>query len=123
MIQSTKHLYIYTVGEHSLCLHPILPPSLGSLSLTKNVMHSPRPLLLVVKNIKLCQTLKFQYTFWQLQPGGLTLAALAIMRNARRRQYPPDWVDPIFEVFMVGSGKEQSGSQAILSSEPSAKFR
>ena len=59
----------------------------------------------------------------KLQPGGLTLAALAIMSNARRRQYPPDWVDPIFEVFMVGSGKEQSGSQAILSSEPSAKFR
>ena len=83
-------------------------------------MHSPRPLLLVVKNIKLCQTLKYEK---QLQPGGLTLAALAIMRNERRRQYPPDWVDPIFEVFMVGSGKEQSGSQAILSSEPSAKFR
>ena len=31
-----------------------------------------------------------------------------------------DRVDPIFEVFIVGSGEEQSGSRAILSSEPSA---
>ena len=53
-------------------------------------------------------------------------SGIAIMRNARRRTeplYPPDRVDPIFEVFMVGSGEEQSGSWAILSSEPSAKFR
>ena len=45
------------------------------------------------------------------------------MRNARRRTEPLYPVDPITEVFMVGSGEEQSGSRAILSSEPSAKFR
>ena len=43
-------------------------------------------------------------------------SGIAIMRNARRCTeplYPPDRVDPIFEVFMVGSGEEQSGSRAI----------
>ena len=53
-------------------------------------------------------------------------SGIAIMCNARRYTeplYPPDRVDPVFEVFMVGSGEEQSGSRAILSSEPSAKFR
>ena len=44
-------------------------------------------------------------------------AGIAIMHNARRRTeplHPPDRVDPIVEVFMVGSGEEQKASNIFF---------